>query len=207
MMQSKFAYRLFGKMARLYTRFLQMSGYAQSVEFFVSHLPLSTDQPLRVLDVGSGTGIYTMAIARRFSEAEIVAFDLNADMIEQLKTDMQAYFPQTRLQAFTHDIYEPLDSTLGTFDLLITSGILEYTPLKKTVAQFGQLVRPGGIVCYSPMRDSFYGRFIGKIYQTRPYTREDSRAAFEAAGFQRTQLVTLPWYHPASFKELQIFEK
>ncbi len=209
MMQSKFAYRLFGKMARFYTLFLRISGYARSVEYFVSQFPVSTTAPVRVLDVGCGTGIYTMAIARRFPNAEIVAFDLNTDMVEQLKSDMQAQFPETRFHAFTHDIQTPLtiDDIGGPVDLVVTSGVLEYAHLTTAVQWLVGLLKSEGIVAYSPLRDSLYGKIIGKIYQCLPYTREESATAFAGAGYHRTALVTLPWYHPAAFKELHIYKK
>ena len=209
MMQSKFAYRLFGKMARFYTLFLRLSGYARSVEYFVSQFPVSTTTPIRVLDVGCGTGIYTMAIARRFPNAEIIAFDLNADMVELLQHDMHAYFPQTRFRAFTHDIQDTLtpDDIGGPVDLIVTSGVLEYAQLSVATQWLVALLQSGGIVAYSPLRDSLYGRIIGKIYQCIPYTRTESEAAFAATGCHRTALITLPWYHPAAFKELHLYKK
>ena len=41
--------------------------------------------PKRALDVGSGTGVATFAVARRFPEAEVVGVDLSAEMVAQAR--------------------------------------------------------------------------------------------------------------------------
>ena len=41
--------------------------------------------PKRALDVGSGTGVATFAVARRFPEAEVVGIDLSPQMVEQAR--------------------------------------------------------------------------------------------------------------------------
>jgi ubiquinone/menaquinone biosynthesis C-methylase UbiE len=41
--------------------------------------------PKQALDLGSGTGVATFAVARRFPEAEVVGVDLSAHMVEQAR--------------------------------------------------------------------------------------------------------------------------
>ncbi len=150
-----------------------------------------------------------MAIARRFPHAEIIAFDLNADMVEQLRIDMRAAFPMTQFHAFTHDIQQPLSQADigGPVDLIVTSGVLEYADFPTTVRWLVQLLHEHGTILYSPLRNSFYGRMIGKIYECTPYTEEESEAIFTANHCHNTVVAQLPWYHPATFKELRIYQK
>ncbi len=208
MKQQKLSYRLFGRFSKQYNQFLRLFGYEQSVRFFVSQIPLEEAAPLHILDVGCGTGVYTKALAKRFPNAQIVAFDMNADMVAQLESDMATEFPDIVCAVSTHDITQPLLAyPQAPFDLIIASGVLEYAPLTETVAMLAQQLKSDGLFYYSPLRDSAYGRLIGFIYQCIPHTETATIAAFAAAGLTPTLARRLSLFHPASFKDMRIFQK
>lgn len=77
-------------------------------QLVVDSIPAPKDAPLRILEVGCGTGSNLVRLARRFPQAEIVGIDLSADMLaiarKKLKpfhgrvTTVQGAFGDTRLR-------------------------------------------------------------------------------------------------------------
>jgi methylase of polypeptide subunit release factors len=60
--------------------------------------------PGRVVDVGAGTGTGTLALARRFPGAEVVAIDTSASMLERLAAAATAHGLTGRLRAVQADL-------------------------------------------------------------------------------------------------------
>ncbi len=79
---------------------------------------------LRILDAGCGTGEQTIGVARRFGEAEVVGLDLNARSIDRarLLSDRSGIDVQFQLA----DLSEPLDPSLGIFDVIISVGVIHH---------------------------------------------------------------------------------
>ena len=73
-------------------------------------------QPLRILDLGCGTGNLTLRVLEAFPEAEVVALDLSAEILDvcrrQCGTDRVSYLQQ--------DFYS-LDLPDAEFDLVVSS--------------------------------------------------------------------------------------
>ena len=65
------------------------------------HAPLADDRPLRILDVGTGTGIWAMDMGDKFPSAEVVGSDSNranirhgADFLSQIGNDLSPIQPK-----------------------------------------------------------------------------------------------------------------
>jgi ubiquinone/menaquinone biosynthesis C-methylase UbiE len=58
-----------------------MPSHVHALEQALADVPA----PKRALDVGSGTGVATFAVARRFPEVEVVGVDLSPQMVEQAR--------------------------------------------------------------------------------------------------------------------------
>lgn len=108
-------------------------------------------QVRRVLDIGSGVGTGTIALARRFPEAEIVAVDISEDMLAQVRERARDAGVGDRVTTRRSDIAAPADD-LGPADAVWASASLHET--SDADAAFGNLfaaLRPGGLLAVLEM--------------------------------------------------------
>ncbi|MGM9699641.1 MAG: tRNA1(Val) (adenine(37)-N6)-methyltransferase [Prevotella sp.] len=75
------------------------------------------DEPLKILDVGTGTGLIALFLAQRFQNAGITAIDIDPEAVEQAKENFTASPFGNRLTALA----SPLQEFLGeaTFDAIV----------------------------------------------------------------------------------------
>ncbi|MGP5387116.1 class I SAM-dependent methyltransferase [Brachybacterium tyrofermentans] len=105
----------------------------------------------RVLDIGSGVGTGTVALARRFPGAEIVAVDISEEMLAQARDRAQAAGVGDRVATRRADVAAPADD-LGPADVVWASASLHET--SDADAAFGNLfaaLRPGGLLAVLEM--------------------------------------------------------
>ena len=199
-------YTVIGKVARFYDMALWLSGYEKSVNFFVSQLRLPEDVNINVLDAGCGTGLYSLAILKRYRNAQVTAFDLDARLVARLKEKASNMGYGGRVQTFVADITSDLPHLQKTFDLIVTAGVFEYVPLKQAVSNLSQLLLTGGYFFNSPIRTTVWGNIVARIYARKPYTRKDYLEAFQK-DYTLGKIISLPPLRLSSFKEGQFFKK
>ncbi|HYV33946.1 MAG TPA: hypothetical protein VE973_03820 [Candidatus Limnocylindria bacterium] len=69
-------YSSIARVAKFYDFFAWVIGYKRSVNYFVDQLPFEENAKFNVLDAGCGTGIYTIAILKKYPRAQITALIL-----------------------------------------------------------------------------------------------------------------------------------
>jgi ubiquinone/menaquinone biosynthesis C-methylase UbiE len=77
----------------------------------------------RILDVGAGTGVGSVALANRFPNAEVVAADVSAQMLHRIRERAAADALGARVSTVQLDLDEPWPE-LGSFDLAWASASL-----------------------------------------------------------------------------------
>ena len=205
---SRGIYTVLGKGAQAYDRFLDVSGYRRSVEDTIRALPFRSDAPLRVLDAGSGTGPYTLAVLRQFPRARVTAFDLDRGLVARLNENIAERGFANRAHALVGDLTHPPEEVkASSYDLIITSGVLEYVPLKETARTLAALLAPGGRFLSSPVRTNALGHAIARLYGCKPYSRQENVDAFTAQGLMLEKAAPQRPYNSASFKDVLVFVK
>jgi ubiquinone/menaquinone biosynthesis C-methylase UbiE len=200
-------YSWIGDIAPLYDLLAWLFGYKKSVNFFISQIPFPKDEPIKILDAGCGTGAYSLAILKRYPRSSVIAFDFSEKIIEALKEKAGQKYKE-RLRLFSADIQSGLEN-IGDekFNLIITSGVLEYVPPEKTIRNLSRFLVSGGYFLNSPVRHTLFGKIVCNLYGCRPYSREENVTAFINNEFSLEKIINLPWYSPASFKEAHLFKK
>ncbi|MCE1229024.1 MAG: polysaccharide deacetylase family protein [Firmicutes bacterium] len=144
----------------------------------------------RVLEIGAGTGIFTLPIARKLAEegGEVVAVDLSGRMLSLLERKSQeAGLTNLRLRQGAIETME----LEGTFDGVCAFSSLEYvTNLPGLLQRLAAQVEPGGIVYFIGARRSLFRFFtqVGNAVRQGLWLRARSRREYEtmlkAAGFE-----------------------
>jgi|CXWL01.1.fsa_nt_gi SAM-dependent methyltransferase len=195
-------------MTSLYDFLARATGYQKSVEYFVSQLPFSENDSIKVLDAGCGTGLYSFAVLEKYKNAKIIAFDLDEKLVAFVKAKVLKNRLGDRIHVFTADIQGPLlEIENEKFDLIITAGVLVYVPHEETVRNLSRFLVSGGHFFNSPNRDSAWGRFVCKLYACRPYPKTEDISVFEKNGFTLEKDIKVPKSPAASFKDAHLFRK
>lgn len=163
-------------------------------------LPVSEEKggPLRVLELGAGTGLLSIVIAKLlpFSQTSVIATDYHPDVLANLIANVHANFPsvsssQLPVEVHALDWQCPSSSSLPheTFDMVIAADVI-YHPehaawikgcLEKVLARPGDWDEEGagGIFwLVIPLRES--GRYEG-IDKTVDTVFQDRRGGFSSA--------------------------
>jgi len=95
--------------------------------------------PVRILDLGTGTGVVAKALAERYPEADVVGIDLSPEMIEEARRKLpQELEPRV---AFQVGDAAALLSPDGDFDLVVLSNMIPFfDELARITASGGRLV-------------------------------------------------------------------
>ncbi len=93
----------------------------------------------RLLEVGCGTGAYTALLRSRYPEAEVVALDISAPMIEQARIRPSCRSVRFEVGDITCGV------AWGTFDLITANASLHWlSDLPVTLSHLAQALAPGG---------------------------------------------------------------
>jgi ubiquinone/menaquinone biosynthesis C-methylase UbiE len=193
---------LYTKIANSYHATMKLAGYTMAVDYFVKRIPFESNRPLNILDAGCGTGFYSIALSRRFPRARIVAFDLNENMIEEMKVNLDKNDLTNRVEVFRADMVRPLPADQEQFDMIVTAGVLEYVQIEKAVKNLTRYLSNSGYWFNVPIKTNIFGQFIGRLYKLQPYTRDQNINAFELNGYELMKIIDF-----LSLKEAHIFKK
>ncbi|KQX80583.1 class I SAM-dependent methyltransferase [Streptomyces clavifer] len=110
--------------------------------------------PARVLDLGSGPGTGSFALARRFPTAQVTAVDLSAQMLHRLREQAAVHGVTDRISTLEANIDEPWDAigANGPYDLIWAASFLHHVAdPARTLAQTFEQLRPGGLLAVTEM--------------------------------------------------------
>jgi SAM-dependent methyltransferase len=108
----------------------------------------------RILDVGSGTGTGTLALARRFTAAEVIALDVSDEMLDRLRRAAGRAGVGDRVRPLRADLDHDWPAT-GPADLAWASNSLHHmADPDRAFAEIFAALRPGGLAAVLEL-DSF----------------------------------------------------
>lgn len=185
--------KLYSSIAKSYDLIFRLSGYTLAIKHFINRLPYDRTAPLRVLDAGCGTGLYSFAILNRFPDSNVVAFDLNEDMIAKFRARLAENGEQRkRVEVFTANIIEPLSLAGRRFDLIITGGVLEYVDIEKAAKNLSAHLDNGGHFLNVSVQDNIFGKIVGMMYGLEPNSTEENIRAFTGNGLTLVKDMSFP---------------
>lgn len=108
-------------------------------------------EPRTVVDIGAGTGTGTLALARRFPHAQLVALDRSAGMLERLRKTAAYNGFGDRIRTVEADLNAGLPA-VGAIDLAWAALSLHHIEdPDATLRQLAEAMAPGGTVVVTEM--------------------------------------------------------
>lgn len=167
----------YDKIARLYDLTFKLNGYGRSLDQYFARYPLPVQRGARILDAGCGTGLLTLALQRNIHfPVDIIALDLSAtSIVEAQKAVLQSN--GLKLQnsrkcdvSFAQGNVLSLPFSDQSFDLVVTSGALEYVPLQDGLSELARVIAPGGHLLHLPCRPSPASTFLEILFRFKSYS-------------------------------------
>lgn len=179
-----------GDIARRYDRARALP--AATLELWLQTLARHAGRPRAIVDVGCGTGRFTLALALHFA-ARVVGVDPSSKMLGEAR-DALARAPEELRVEFREGTAERLPLEDGRADLLFLSMVFHHIPDKpRALEEFRRvLISPGGRVAVRTATRERSGSFLW--HRFFPEARETERrrtpsadelvAHFEGGGFR-----------------------
>lgn len=145
----------FGKNWRSFLEGLTDGRIAEATDSLRRLTGLETLAGRRFLDIGSGSGLFSLA-AMRLGADEVFSFDFDPDSVRCAETLRARFFPgDARWRVAEGSVLdEAFLSALGTFDVVYSWGVLHHTgDMYRAFANAASLVGPEGILAIAIYND------------------------------------------------------
>lgn len=160
----------YDRIERFYDLTFKLNGYGRSLDQYFDAHPLPIFPGSRVLDAGCGTGTLTLALLRNLkAPAKITALDLSASSMATAKKYVHKNNPSDQPVRFTQGNILSLPFADEAFDLVVTSGVLEYVPLDEGLSELARVISSGGHLLHLPMRPTPVTSFLEMLFRFRAH--------------------------------------
>ena len=164
----------YDKIAGLYNLTFKLNGYGRSLDQYLANNPPPVSRGARILDAGCGTGLLTLALLRalRFP-VHITSLDLSATSIVAAKRALAQSPGRKRDVSFAQGNVLSLPFADNSFDLVVTSGALEYVPLRDGLNELARVITPAGHLLHLPVRPSPASTFLEILFRFKSHPPRD----------------------------------
>jgi len=160
----------YDRIERFYDLTFKLNGYGRSLDQYFEAHPLPVFPGARVLDAGCGTGTLTLALLRNLkAPAKITALDLSASSMATAKKYVRKNNPSGQDVRFAQGNILSLPFADDAFDLVLTSGVLEYVPLDEGLSELARVIAPGGHLLHLPMRPAPVTSFLEMLFRFKTH--------------------------------------
>lgn len=141
-----------------------------------------------VLDVGAGSGYFSLPLAQKLDTGKVICLDLSTEMLERLRRKAEKQGLAHKLQILQADACSSgLEDE--SVDVAISSGVLHELPHPEAaVREIVRLLKTGGRLLVKDFdKDSLHGWFVGKFHHGDahgPFTLEELEELFRRAGLR-----------------------
>ncbi len=164
----------YDRIERFYDLTFKVNGYGKSLDEYLERNPLPVTENARILDAGCGTGTLTLALLRALKvPVKLTAIDLSSSVIATARKYVSKDNPNQQEVRFAQGNVLALPFADESFDLIVTSGVLEYVPLEDGFTELARVIAPGGYFLHLPMRPSVATRFLELLFRFKVHPPEE----------------------------------
>ncbi len=181
-------------------------------------LCIGLPERLAILDIGSGPGMQTVALAKTLTEGHITALDLHQEYLNELKGRAEAAKVIEHIDILAGDMNE-LPFLRQSFDLIWSEGAAYIMGFEKALLVWKRFLKPGGCIAVSelvwlqPDPPTEVAEFFGGEYPAMTDVITIV-ATMQASGYEPLGHFTLPdsawwesYYTPLEAKLPSLYEK
>ncbi|MDQ3685882.1 MAG: class I SAM-dependent methyltransferase [Acidobacteriota bacterium] len=195
----------YDRVAHFYDLTFKFNRYGHSIERYLREVSLPLSSGARILDAGCGTGLLTLSLMKVLKrDARITAVDLSASSL--LKARRAAHQIETKLKhrvGFSQANVLSLPFADETFELVVTSGALEYVPLREGFRELARVLAPDGYLLHLPVRPAPASRLLEVLFRFK--THPPREVAGETNRFFRViDRHRFPPLHPIGWTKLAV---
>ena len=167
---------LYDRIADVQNLAMKVNGYRASVAKFLRSLDLKLCQDPMILDAGCGTGVTTLALLEaNFDPRHVTALDLSFKSLEIARVDFATKKDAAAISSVQGNVLK-FPFADATFDLVITCGVLEYTPLDEGLGEIARVMKRGASLVLLPVKQSRVGSMLELFYNFKIHNLSDVRA-------------------------------
>ncbi len=180
----------YDRIERFYDLTFKLNGYGRSLDQYFEAHPLPVFPGARILDAGCGTGTLTLALLRTLTTpVKLTALDLSASSMATAKKYVDKNNPHRQSVRFAQGNVLAMPFADDAFDLVVTSGVLEYVPLDDGLSELARVIAPGGYLLQLPMRPSPVTTILEMLFRFKSHPLQDvdetTRRYFQVASHYR----------------------
>jgi ubiquinone/menaquinone biosynthesis C-methylase UbiE len=164
----------YDRIERIYDLTFKLNGYGRSLDQYFEAHPLPVFENAKVLDAGCGTGTLTLALLRNLKvPVKITAVDLSASVISTAKKYVAKTNANEQEVRFAQGNVLALPFAEETFDLVVTSGVLEYVPLDEGFTELARVMSRGGYLLNLPIRPSIASKVLEVLFRFKAHPPQE----------------------------------
>lgn len=169
---------LYDRIAEVQNLAMKINGYRASVAKYLKSLDLALGHDSVVLDAGSGTGLVTMALhGAGYRPRTTVALDLSHNSLKVARDEFMQRKRQARYAVTVQGNVLSLPFADETFDLALTCGVLEYTPVDAGLGELARVLKTGAPLVFIPVKPSIVGSVLELLYNFKSHSLQSIREA------------------------------
>jgi len=164
----------YDRIERFYDLSFKLNGYGRSLDRYMEAHPLPVFENARILDAGCGTGTLTLALLRTLRvPVKLTAIDLSASSMATARKYVNKNNSQQQEVRFAQGNVLALPFPDDAFDLVVTSGVLEYVPLEDGFTEMARVIAPGGYFLHLPMRPTAVTTLLELLFRFKVHPPDD----------------------------------
>lgn len=145
-----------------------------------------------VVDVGAGSGYYSLAIARELKRGKVISLDLSQEMLQHLREAAKKRGLADRVEVLESSAYQ-IRLGDGSVDMAIANGVFhELAHPELALREMVRVLRPGGHVIVTDFRaDTWIGRRIASAHRREdhgPFSLQELDGLFRDVGLREIQV-------------------
>jgi ubiquinone/menaquinone biosynthesis C-methylase UbiE len=192
----------YDRIVKLYDLTFKLNGYGRSLDQYFEEHPLPVFPGARVLDAGCGTGTLTLALLRTL--VKLTALDLSASSMAAARkyVNKDHHHPDQKVHFAQANILS-LPFTDESFDLIVTSGVLDYVPLDEGFTELARVIARGGHLLHLPMRRSPVTKLLELLFRFKAHS-PDQVTESSAQHFQVVSHYRFPPFHVIAWSKTAV---
>ncbi|MBA2731831.1 MAG: class I SAM-dependent methyltransferase [Acidobacteria bacterium] len=194
----------YDRIASLYNLTFKFNGYGRSLHQYLRTHPIPLSADAKILDAGCGTGLLTVALLKALDlPVRITAIDLSGSSIETARKAVEEKAGRADKVWFTQANVLALPFADNSFDFIVTSGVLEYVPLREGFGELSRVLKRGGYILHLPVRPSPVSKMLEVMFRFKAHhpreVAENTRRFFRVVKDYR-----FPPLHPIGWSKTAV---